>query len=67
MEIPLGSGAPAYTQSDCWTATILFIQEVPQMKLDREEKWAKRRILLFFSSLASEDVYTQGLSILKGL
>lgn len=37
------------------------------MKLDREEKWAKRRILLFFSSLASEDVYTQGLSILKGL
>lgn len=36
----------------------IFIQEVPQMKLGREEKWAIKRILFFFSSLANEEVYT---------
>ena len=28
------------------------------MKLGREEKWAVKRILFFFSSLANEEVYT---------
>lgn len=37
------------------------------MKLDKEEKWAKSRILFFFLSLANEEVYNLGLSILKGL
>ena len=28
------------------------------MKLDREEKWAIKRISFFFSSLANEEIYT---------
>lgn len=49
------------------TVPLIFIQEVSQMKLDKEEKWAKSRILFFFLSLANEEVYNSGLSILKGL
>lgn len=49
------------------TVPLIFIQEVSQMKLDKEEKWAKSRILFFFLSLANEEVYNLGLSILKGL
>ena len=62
------SRAPAHISLAVGQQTVppIFIEEVPQMSMDRRHQPAKGKTL-FCSSLAYKQVYTPGLFILKGV